>query len=258
MLIVGERPEYVDKMTDRLKKLANKLFEDLPDGKRVVLSKLADLYTQESQDSLFIMQSGNVAAYQGERLCFYYEAGDLIGLTDCYQLPSLRVSIDDSSEVIHYDADTLLKHVTSTKELQSVWTSYLITLVALFQDAFSRFQTTTDQPNTGFMTFAPGDTIIRQGDDAHEVFTILSGNAEAFVDDVKVGEILQDEIFGAMAVFTNEKRSATVKAKAACTVLAVPREEFITLIKSHPQTTMTLIENMARQISTLNAQISHH
>jgi CRP-like cAMP-binding protein len=59
-----------------------------------------------------------------------------------------------------------------------------------------------------------------------------------------------------MAVFTGEKRSATVKATSACTVLAVPREEFITLIKSHPQTTMTLIENMARRISTLNGQLT--
>jgi CRP-like cAMP-binding protein len=106
------------------------------------------------------------------------------------------------------------------------------------------------------LNFAAGDIIIQQGDEAKEVFTILTGKAQAFVDDVQVGDIFQDEIFGAMAVFTGEKRSATVKAVTPCNVLAVPKEEFITLIQSHPQTTMTMIENMARRIQTLNSQLT--
>lgn len=41
-----------------------------------------------------------------------------------------------------------------------------------------------------------------------------------------------------------------------CTVLAVPKDEFVTLIKSHPETTMTLIDNMARNIQSLNARLT--
>lgn len=185
-------------------------------------------------------------------LCVYFEPYDLIGLTQCYQLKSLRISVDDNTEVIQCDADTLLRYVNETKERQSIWISYLVTLISIFQDGFARNQLQASQPHTGFLSFTQGQTIINQGDDAHEVFTILSGAADVFVDNVRVGEIQADEIFGAMAVFTGEKRSATVVASENCTVLAVPREDFISLIQSHPQTTMTLIDNMANRIRKLN------
>jgi len=256
MLLLGERPAYVDQLTDRLKKLSHKLFEGLPPGKTLVLNGTNDLYALESSESLFIVRNGNLSGYHDNRLCLYFESSDLIGLTECYQLPSLRVSIEDSAEVEQYEADTLLRYVNETKERQAIWSSYLITQMTLFQDAFGRNQSHVNQPHTGFLHFSAGQTIISQGDDAQEVFTILSGDAEVFVDDTKVGDINTDEIFGAMAVFTGEKRSATVRASSACTVLAVPRAEFITLIQSHPQTTMTLIENMARRIKTLNNQLT--
>lgn len=256
MLLLGERPQYVDQLTERLKKLSSKLFEALPPGQSVVLSRTSDLYALESSENLFIVRSGNLSGHYDNRLCLYFESDDLIGLTQCYQLPSLRIAIEDSAEVEQYDADTILRFVNETKERQAIWTSYLITLMTLFQDAFGRNHQHIAQPQTGFLHFTAGQNILNQGDDAHEVFTILTGKAEVFVDDIRVGEVLTDEIFGAMAVFTDEKRSATVRAETDCTVLAVPREDFISLIQSHPQTTMTLIENMARSIKTLNSQLT--
>ncbi|MDI7110958.1 cAMP-binding protein, partial [Pseudomonas aeruginosa] len=68
------------------------------------------------------------------------------------------------------------------------------------------------RPATGFRHFAAGEALIRQGDDADHVFIIIEGHAEALVDGQKVGDVQKDEIFGAMAVFTREKRSATVVA----------------------------------------------
>lgn len=256
MLLLGERPGHVDQLTDRLKKLAQKLFEDLPEGEKVALPITSDLYSVESTEHLFMVRQGNLSATSDGRACLYFETGDLIGLTQCYQLPSLTISVDDDAEVTQYEADTLLRYVNETKERQAIWNSYLITQLCLFQDAFGRHQMTKVQPNTGFLNFMPGDDIIRQGDMATEVFTILNGQADVFVDDTQVGKVLPDEIFGAMSVFTGEPRSATVRAKTSCTVLAVPKEEFITLIQSHPQTTMTLIENMSRLIGTLNQQLT--
>jgi hypothetical protein len=258
MLLLGERPTYVDQLTDRLKKLSSKLFEALPPGKTVTLPNTSDLYALESTETLFIVRHGSLTAHYENRMCLYFEAGDLIGLTECYQLPSLRVSVEDHAEVEQFEADTILKFVNETKERQAIWTSYLITLMTLFQDAFGRNQLVVNQPHTGFLNFTEGDVIINQGDDAKEVFTILTGSADVFVDGTRVGEVLQDEIFGAMAVFTGEQRSATVTATSNCTVLAVPKEEFITLIQSHPQTTMTMIENMARRIQTMNTQITQN
>ncbi len=256
MFLHGERPASIDQLSSRLKKLSTKLFEALPPGNPACLHSTSDLYQLTSGESLFIIQSGTLTAYFDNRPCLYLEAGDLIGLTNCYQLPSFRIAAEDSIDAIQYDADTILRYVNESKERQAIWTSYLITQISMFQSAYGRVQSTGTLPQTGFLNFMDGQTIITQGDEANEVFTILSGKADVFVDGSKVGEILQDEIFGAMAVFTGEKRSATVKAAGECVILAVPKEDFIVLIHSHPQTTMTLIDNMARTISTLNAQLT--
>lgn len=257
MLLSGERPDHIDELLERLRLLSAKLFADLPAGQRNLCSKTDNLYASASPEHLFIVRSGSLAAFCENRLNLYFEPGDLIGLTQCYQLPSFNILIEESAEVEQYEADQLLRYVTETKERQAIWTSYLISLVSLFQDLFGRSQDISRQPSSGFLSFAPGQVIISQGDDARHVFTILSGEADVFVDGTQVGEILQDEIFGAMAVFTGKKRSATVQARTSCNVIAVPKEEFITLVKSHPQTTMILIENMAHHISTLNSQLTH-
>ncbi len=257
MLLLGERSETTEQLSERLRILSDKLFESLPEGQRITLETMPDIYALHSTENLFIIRSGTLQAYLDERLCLYYEPGDVIGLNECYQLPSLRVACDEGVIVEQHAADDLLRYTHETKERQAIWTSYLMTQISLFQNAFARHQREEDQsPQTGFLNFAPGETILSEGDPAHEVFTILNGRADVYVAGAKVGEVLQDEIFGAMAVFTGEPRSATVIAADPCTVLAVPKDEFVTLIKSHPQTTMTLIENMARNIQSLNARLT--
>lgn len=257
MLLLGERSESMDQLSERIRILADKLFEELPPGQPLTLDASPDLYALNSTENLFIVRSGNLQGYFEDRQCLYYEAGDVIGLNECYQLPSFRIVCDGGIQVEQYPADELLRFVHATKERQAIWTSFLMTQLALFMEAFARHKVTeASRPNTGFMSFAPGETIITEGDPAHEVFTILTGRADVYVGGAKVGEVGQDEIFGAMAVFTGEPRSASVIAVEDCTVLAVPKDEFVTLIKSHPETTMTLIDNMARNIQSLNARLT--
>lgn len=257
MLLLGERSDRADQLAERLRLLSDKLFDGLPAGEPLSLNACDDLYALYSTENLFFLRQGILQGYHDDRLCCHFESGDLIGLTDCYQLPSLRLVSDSALILEQFPADKVLRHALADREQQSIWTSYLITQIALFSLAFGTNKAQVeDSPNTGFMNFMPGDTIITEGDAAYEVFTILSGKADVFVKGAKVGEILQDEIFGAMAVFTGEPRSATVIAAEPCTILAVPKNEFITLIKSHPGTTLALIENMARNIQALNEKLT--
>lgn len=257
MLLLGERSETADKLSERIRILTDKLFADLPPGQSVTLDSCSDLYALNSQESLFIVRSGNLQGYFENRHCLYYEAGDVIGLNECYQLPAFRIVCDGGIQADLHAADDLLRYVHETKQRQAIWTSYLMSQLALFMDAFGRHtRAENSRPNTGFLNFAAGEAIIREGDPAHEVFTILTGRADVYVAGAKVGDVARDEIFGAMAVFTGEPRSATVVAVEACTVLAVPKDEFVTLIKSHPETTMNLIDSMARNIQALNARLT--
>ena len=111
------------------------------------------------------------------------------------------------------------------------------------------------RPAAGFQNCQPGEVIIKEGDEAEHVYTIISGEADVFADGIKVGEIGVDEVFGAMAVFTGEKRSATVQARTACTIMAVPQADFVHLIEAQPKAAVNLIDNLARRIVAMNQQL---
>ncbi|MNZ33881.1 DNA-binding transcriptional dual regulator Crp [compost metagenome] len=66
----------------------------------------------------------------------------------------------------------------------------------------------------------------------------------------------KDEIFGAMAVFTGEKRSATVIASEPCTVMLIPKDQFLNLMQSNPKIAYSLVEGMARRIDLLNREVT--
>jgi CRP-like cAMP-binding protein len=121
--------------------------------------------------------------------------------------------------------------------------------------AFAQELRSEFQPSAGFMHYRAGETIIQQGSVAHKVYTLLEGSADAVCDGVKVGEIHSNEIFGALAVFTRQPRIASVIATSDCTVLAVRKEEFITLVEHQPHICLGLIEEMAAKINQLNNQL---
>lgn len=110
-------------------------------------------------------------------------------------------------------------------------------------------------PNRGFVHYAAGDIIIAQGDEADLVYTLIEGQADAVCDGVKVGEIHQNEIFGALAVFTRQPRIASVVARTECSVMMVNKDDFIQLIYDQPQIAVGLIEEMTAKINELNNQL---
>src|SRR5690606_30077103 len=125
-----------------------------------------------------------------------------------------------------------------------LWTRHLVCLFCYYREALAQEIRAEFQPSAGFKHFNAGETIIQQGAEADQVYTLLEGSADALRDGVKVGEIHADEIFGALAVFTRQKRIASVVATTDCTVLAVRKEEFVDLIEVQPHICMGLIEEM--------------
>lgn len=110
--------------------------------------------------------------------------------------------------------------------------------------------------SNGFKRVEAGERLITQGDEADHVFVILEGHAQAFVDGHKVGDVPKDEIFGAMAVFTGEKRSASVIASEPSTIMLIPKDQFLSLTQSNPRIAHSLIESMARRIDLLNKEVT--
>ena len=148
-----------------------------------------------------------------------------------------------------------MRRVLAEPAATRLWTRLLITYSGLMLRIAALNTTASTTATPGFQKFEPGEIIIQQGDRADYVFNMSSGVAEVLKDGVAVGRIGQGEIFGAMAALTHADRSATVKAKTACSVVKVPEDQFTDLIKSHPATIHSLLIDMANSIVNLNEHL---
>ena len=257
MYLLGEQPAYADRLINRLQEIPAQLLDGLaPSGATIEIGSSEDLNEELHTQQLFIIESGLLHALVDERPLFYLQEGDLLGLRQGHELPHCRYRSDESIRLTPYSRAAAFQHIHAAPQRQELFTQYLIGQTALLTDALARLKQPEIQPTTGFQHFAAGEELIRQGDDAEDVFIIIEGHAVAIVDGQKVGDVQREEIFGAMAVFTHEKRSATVLATTPCTVMVIPKEQFLSLMQSNPKIAHSLIESMARRIDLLNREVT--
>jgi len=257
MYLLGEQPAYADALINRLQDIPAQLLEGLsPSGEVLELESVEDLSAALPDNQLFLIESGLVHARVDERLLFYLHEGDLLGLRRGIELPRWQLSSDSNLSLIPYQRAAVFRHVYADERRSELFLQYLVGQTVLLSDAVARLKQPEFRSSNGFRRVAAGEWLIRQGDEADHVFIIIEGHAEAFVDGYKVGDVPKDEIFGAMAVFTGEKRSASVIASEPSTVMLIPKDQFLSLTQSNPRIAQSLIESMARRIDLLNKEIT--
>jgi CRP-like cAMP-binding protein len=94
------------------------------------------------------------------------------------------------------------------------------------------------------LTFPQGATILSEGEVSNnQAYLIESGTVDVLRKGFKVSTLDVGDIFGELALITNERRSAQIVAASELEVLAFDREEFLMLYKqSH------LYEEMQKKI----------
>ena len=258
MLIDSHCSEHFDQIDSQCKQLCDQLLGDFQSqGKEIAIELIENLYSFENnKNSVFLLLEGAIGHELEGVTLFQYDEGDLIGLEHASSPCPARLYADSAVKLLRFDRDALLNHVTQHQKKSLLWTSYLIaeynrrTLIASV-DAKK-----PDNTALGFLHFQEGQTIIEQGSEGDSVYSIVSGHANVFVNGTKVGEINENEVFGTMALLTGSPRTATVVATGPSTILVVPRDQFDTLIHSHPNICLNLMEDMAKRIVALNGQLT--
>lgn len=256
MYLLGEQPAYADALINRLQTIPGHLLALLsPSGPALEVAATDDLVASLPGDQLFVLETGSLHGYVNDRSLFYLHEGDLIGLRQDRDLPRLRLCSDNPVTLRPYRRSEVFQHIFADEQRSELLLEYLTGQTALLSDAVARLKQPEFRSTNGFQRVARGEVLISQGDEADHVFVIIEGHAEAFVDGIKVGDVPKDEIFGAMAVFTNERRTASVIASEASTVMLIPKDQFLTLTQSNPKIAHSLIESMARRVDHLNKQV---
>lgn len=89
-------------------------------------------------------------------------------------------------------------------------------------------------------TVKSGEVVIRQGDDANELFVVMDGNFVAFLGQKSIGierivnEIGPGEVFGEVALLSEGQRTASVRAESNGTLLVLTREMLLHGIRNNP------------------------
>ncbi|MDD5377456.1 MAG: cyclic nucleotide-binding domain-containing protein [Candidatus Gracilibacteria bacterium] len=80
--------------------------------------------------------------------------------------------------------------------------------------------------------FSKGATIMSEGDVSdNRAYLIESGSVDIYRQGMKIATLHEGDIFGEMALITNEPRSASVVSHADTEVLAFGKDEFLMLYK---------------------------
>ena len=108
--------------------------------------------------------------------------------------------------------------------------------------------------------YANGEYIIRQGDKGDCMYVVQAGTLEVTRaeqgKEVRIGIMKSGDIFGEMAIFEHETRSATVRALGDARVLTVDKRTFLGRIQDDPALAFNLVRIMSSRIRMLTGQLA--
>ena len=100
--------------------------------------------------------------------------------------------------------------------------------------------------------FKAGDIIFREGDEAHELFVIKSGQVRIQLGNCTLAEFSTNDIFGEMALIDNEPRSASAIAVTDVELVPVSEKQFLFLVSQTPYFALKLMRVLAQRLRVTN------
>lgn len=112
------------------------------------------------------------------------------------------------------------------------------------------------------MSFEVGDVVFREGDPCHQVYIILSGEAnvikgDAFGNSNVIATAQEGSVFGEMGVFLDLHRSGSIVAKTPLSLLALKNDDFLGALQQFPDLTLRLFKSLSIKLDSVNEKLSN-
>jgi CRP/FNR family cyclic AMP-dependent transcriptional regulator len=109
--------------------------------------------------------------------------------------------------------------------------------------------------------FEPGQVVFREGDASDTCYIVREGSARATHEHadgrtITLATFGPGDIFGELAMFEDERRSATVEAIEPTSVVAVLGPDMRALMKEHPEIATRLVIALAGRLREANERLS--
>ncbi len=109
--------------------------------------------------------------------------------------------------------------------------------------------------------FAAQEVIFREGDDSDTCYVVRSGHARAIREHsdgrmITLARFGPGDIFGELAMFDDERRSATVEALDELNTVAIPGSAMRAVLKRHPEIAVKLVIALGRRLRAANERLT--
>jgi CRP/FNR family cyclic AMP-dependent transcriptional regulator len=109
--------------------------------------------------------------------------------------------------------------------------------------------------------FDAGETVFREGDESNTCYIVRSGLARAIREhsdgrSITLANFGPGDIFGELAMFDNERRSATVETVASSEVIAILGGDMRRLLREHPDIAVKLLTALGRRLRETNERLA--
>jgi len=107
--------------------------------------------------------------------------------------------------------------------------------------------------------YGDSEVICRQGERGDCMYVVQSGRVAVLREEdgaqLPLGELAAGDIFGEMAVFDRQPRSATVLARGDARVLTLDKRAFLRRVHEDPGLAFRILEKMSLRIRSLNDEL---
>jgi CRP/FNR family transcriptional regulator len=109
--------------------------------------------------------------------------------------------------------------------------------------------------------FDAGEVVFREGDESDTCYIVRSGHVRAVREhqdgrSITLAQFGPGDIFGELAMFDNESRSATVEAIDKTEVIAILGGDMRRLLREHPDIAVKLLAALGRRLRETNERLA--
>lgn len=108
--------------------------------------------------------------------------------------------------------------------------------------------------------YRTGEPIVRQGEKGSHMFVLQQGRLEVLQEDggreSRLGVLGPGDVFGEMAIFERQERSATIRALEDSRVLTVDRRTFLSRVQEDPSLAFHILRSLSHRVRELDAEVS--
>ena len=108
--------------------------------------------------------------------------------------------------------------------------------------------------------YRTGEPIVRQGEKGSQMYVLQRGRVEVIREsegrEDRLGLLGPGAVFGEMAIFEREVRSATIRAVEDARVLTIDRRTFLRRVQEDPSLAFHILRSLSGRVRELDDEVS--